>query len=179
MDRFVERLVGEVLEKYGSDKTRLMDMLWEVQRARGHISEDAIAALAKGLNMSVPDVGETVTFYHFFRTKPFAQHVIYLADTVIARMNGYDDVRAALIEATGADFGVHDSTGQFGLDVGSDASNRFEDGLAVHGASGSRCRLSATVVRNVASASISSRPSNWYFERRVASTSNPTSGPFS
>ena len=116
MDRFVERLVGVVLEKYGSDKTRVMDMLWEVQRARGHISDDAIAALAKGLNMSVPDVGETVSFYHFFRTKPFAQHVIYLADTVIARMNGYDEVRAALIEATGADFGVHDGTGQFGLD---------------------------------------------------------------
>ena len=116
MDRFVERLVGEVLERHGSDRTRLMDMLWEVQRARGHISEDAIAALAKGLNMSVPEVAETVTFYHFFRTAPFAQHVIYLADTVIARMKGYDEVRAALIAATGADFGVPDSTGQFGLD---------------------------------------------------------------
>ena len=116
MDRFVERLVEQVLDRYGADRTRLMDMLWEVQRARGHISEDAIAALAAGLNMSVPDVAETVTFYHFFRTKPFAQHVIYLADTVIARMNGYDEVRAALIEATGADFGVTDPTGQFGLD---------------------------------------------------------------
>ena len=105
MDRFVERLVGEVLQRFDHDRTRLMDMLWEVQRARGHISEDAIAALAKGLNMSVPDVGETVTFYHFFRTKPFAQHVIYLADTVIARMKGYDEVRAALIEATGAESG--------------------------------------------------------------------------
>ncbi|HCQ67020.1 MAG TPA: NADP oxidoreductase [Rhodobacteraceae bacterium] len=116
MDRFVERLVAEVLDRFGSDRTRLMDMLWEVQRARGHISEDAIAALARGLDMSVPDVAETVTFYHFFRTAPFAQHVIYLADTVIARMNGYDEVRAALIAATGADFGVHDGTGQFGLD---------------------------------------------------------------
>ena len=116
MDRFVERLVGEVLERHGADRTRLMDMLWEVQRARGHISQDAIAALAKGLGMSEPDVAETVTFYHFFRTAPFAQHVIYLADTVIARMKGYDAVRAALIEATGANFGVHDATGQFGLD---------------------------------------------------------------
>ena len=116
MDRFVERLVSEVLERHGADRTRLMDMLWEVQRARGHISQDAIAALAKGLNMSEPDVAETVTFYHFFRTKPFAQHVIYLADTVIARMHGYDAVRQALIDATGANFGVTDPTGQFGLD---------------------------------------------------------------
>ncbi|MCB1331515.1 MAG: NAD(P)H-dependent oxidoreductase subunit E, partial [Maritimibacter sp.] len=54
MDRFVERLVGEVLERHGADRTRLMDMLWEVQRARGHISQDAIAALAKGLGMSEP-----------------------------------------------------------------------------------------------------------------------------
>jgi len=115
MDDFVERLVREVLDRYGSDRTRLMDMLWEVQRARGHISEDAIAGLAQGLDMSVPDVSETVTFYHFFRTTPFAGHVIYLADTVIARMKGYDGVRAALIEATGADFGGHDPAGRFAL----------------------------------------------------------------
>ena len=116
MDRFVERFVGEVLDKYGADRTRLMDMLWDVQREHGHISQEAIAALAKGLDMSAPDVGETATFYHFFRTEPLAQHVIYLADTVIARMNGYDEVRAALIEATGADFGASDPSGQFGLD---------------------------------------------------------------
>lgn len=115
MDRFVEHPVGEILDRYGSDRTRLMDMLWEVQRAFGHISQDSMAALAQGLDMSVPDVAETVTFYHFFRTAPVARHAIYLADTVIARMKGYDDVRAALIEATGADFGVADSSGQFEL----------------------------------------------------------------
>lgn len=115
MDRFAEHPVGEILDRYGSDRTRLMDMLWEVQRAFGHISQDSMAALARGLDMSVPDVAETVTFYHFFRTAPVARHAIYLADTVIARMKGYDGVRAALIEATGADFGVPDPSGQFGL----------------------------------------------------------------
>lgn len=52
------------MKHYDSDKTRLMDILWDIQNQQGYISEEAIASLAEGLNMSRDDVRETLSFYH-------------------------------------------------------------------------------------------------------------------
>ena len=107
--------VQSILNRYDSDKTRLMDILWDVQNTQGYISDEAIASMAEGLNMSGYDVRETLTFYHFFHDKPFGKHKVFLSDTVIARVNGYDEVHDALEKATGCTFGSVDSSGTFGL----------------------------------------------------------------
>ena len=107
--------VQTIVNHYGSDKTRLMDMLWDVQNQQGYISDEAIAQLADGLNMSSDDVRETLTFYHFFLDKPFGKHQVYLCNTVIAKMNGYHDVRKALEQEIGCAFNSIDDSGTFGL----------------------------------------------------------------
>jgi [NiFe] hydrogenase diaphorase moiety large subunit len=107
--------IRQILEHYHSDKTRLMDMLWDLQREDGYISDAAVASLAEGLNLSALDVRETLSFYHFFHDRPFGKHKIYLANSVIAKMNGYDDVRNALEQETGCTFGGVDASGTFGL----------------------------------------------------------------
>ena len=107
--------IQTILDNYHQDKTRLMDMLWDVQHQQGYIPEQAIALLAKGLKMSPDDVKETLSFYHFFLDKPFGKHQVYLCDTVIAKMKGHAEVRKALEEATGAAFGGVDSSSTFGL----------------------------------------------------------------
>lgn len=107
--------IQSILAGYDQDKTRLMDMLWDVQNQQGYISEEAVTQLADGLKMSSDDVRETLTFYHFFLDKPFGKHQIYLCNTVIAKMNGYDKARQALEQATGCSFGGVDNSGTFGL----------------------------------------------------------------
>ncbi|MCF6353904.1 MAG: NAD(P)H-dependent oxidoreductase subunit E [Candidatus Polarisedimenticolaceae bacterium] len=107
--------IETILEYYNLDKTRLMDILWEVQQQQGFVSSEAVEALSKGLNMSSHDIRETLTFYHFFLDGPSGKHKIYLADTVIARMCGYAEVRAALEQACGCAFGAVDESGAFGL----------------------------------------------------------------
>ncbi len=107
--------IQSILERYNSDKTRLMDILWDVQNQDGYISDDAVAAMAAGLNMSADDVRETLTFYHFYHDRPTGTYKIYLSDTVIARMNGYDDVLAALEQEVGCSLGSEDESGTFGL----------------------------------------------------------------
>jgi len=104
-----------LLERYNSDKTRLMDMLWDVQNQQGYISDEAIASLAKGLNMSGDDVRETLSFYHFFKDRPFGKHKVYLCNTVIAKMTNYDEVRTALEQEINTSFGNVDDSGLFGL----------------------------------------------------------------
>ncbi len=107
--------VQSIIVRYQSDKTRLIDMLWDIQQQFGYISDEAVVTLSELLNMSCPDVRETITFYHFFHDRPFGQHKIYLSNTVIARMNGYDEVRIALEKEAGCSFGCVDSSGLFGL----------------------------------------------------------------
>lgn len=106
--------IAAMLEGHGRDRTGLLDMLWDVQRRIGYIPPEAAAAIADRLALSVEDVLETATFYHFFHTAPAGHNRIYLSNTVIAKMCGYDDVYAALERETGVRFGDHASA-EFGL----------------------------------------------------------------
>ena len=111
----MNKKIRALLKQHNSDKTRLMDMLWDIQNQQGYISEEAVASLAEGLNMSCDDVRETLSFYHFFKDRPFGEHKIYLCNTVIAKMGNYDEVRAALEQEIGTSFGHVDDSGMFGL----------------------------------------------------------------
>jgi [NiFe] hydrogenase diaphorase moiety large subunit len=104
-----------MLARYGNDRTRLLDMLWELQWQHGHIPSASLPPLAAGLNLSVPDVVETASFYHLFRLEPMGKHCFYLCNSVLAKLNGYDAVREALERETGAHFGVPNPDGLFGL----------------------------------------------------------------
>lgn len=102
------------LRRYGRDRTELLHILWDIQNADGYISSDAARLVSDWLGMSVEDVLETATFYHFFHTTPSGRYRIYLSDNVIAKMSGYDAVHDALESETGARFG-HSGNAEFGL----------------------------------------------------------------
>ncbi|MDD1780713.1 NAD(P)H-dependent oxidoreductase subunit E [Enterovibrio sp. ZSDZ35] len=107
--------VEALLSRYLYRRERLIDMLIAIQETEGFISDSSVNALASGLNLSPLDVRETLSFYHFLHDSPAGKNTIYLADTVIARMKGYDDVKAALEDATGCQFGEVSEDGAFGL----------------------------------------------------------------
>jgi len=107
--------IQSILQKYSFNKTRLMDILWDIHNKEGYISDDAVALLSEFLNMSKIDIRETSSFYHFFHDKASGHYRMYLADTVIAKMNGYQEVYKTLEEEAGCEFGTTDKTGKFGL----------------------------------------------------------------
>jgi len=111
----MNKKIQTILEQHRSDRTRLIDMLWEVQRQHGYIPDEAVSELAEGLNMSCGDIRETSSFYHFFHDQPTGKYRIYLSDTVISRMNGYPEVRDALEQAAGTRMGTVDPSQTFGL----------------------------------------------------------------
>ena len=108
-------VADRLLAVHGRDRSRLLDILWELQRRHGHLPEPELAAVAEGMGTTIGDVRQTASFYHLFRQRPAGRHVLYLADTVLARMHGYADVVAALEQETGAPLGGVDPTGTFGL----------------------------------------------------------------
>ena len=69
-----------------------------IHSARGSTAGCGLANLTDG------DVLETASFYHFFHTTPSGRYRIYLSNTAIAKMHGYQQVSDALERETGAKF---------------------------------------------------------------------------
>ena len=108
-------LIADIVARYAADRRRLLDMLWDVQDAHGYLPQEDLAELAEAVGLSPVEVWSTATYYHFFHDKPAGTHQIYLADTVVAKLGGYDEVLDALQRETGATLGGTDPSGQFGL----------------------------------------------------------------
>jgi [NiFe] hydrogenase diaphorase moiety large subunit len=107
--------IDTMLRRYRYDGTRLIDILWDVQHLYGHIPDELLPQIATALNRSPLDLVETASFYHFFHSKPSGRHRIYLSNTVIAKMSGFQAVYDALEQETGVRFGETDEAGMFGL----------------------------------------------------------------
>jgi [NiFe] hydrogenase diaphorase moiety large subunit len=107
--------VKSILEKYGNDQTRLMDILHDIQGAEGYISDTAVSEIADGLNLSEADVVQTISFYHFFSQKPRGKYNIYLNDSAAANLMGRAEVAAAFESAAGCRFGEVTPDGLIGL----------------------------------------------------------------
>ena len=106
--------IATILDRYGQDRTELMDILWDIQHSHGYIPAEAASAVAGRLGLAPEDVMETASFYHFFHSTPSGRYRIYLSNTVIAKMRGYQQVYEALERETGTQFGGPGSA-DFGL----------------------------------------------------------------
>lgn len=107
--------VKQILKQYGSDRNRLMDILIDIQEQLGYIPKDAIVLLAANLGMSQVDVEQTISFYHFFSTKPRGKYAIYLNDSAVARMFGYESVKKTFESEAGIKIGQVSEDGLIGL----------------------------------------------------------------
>ncbi len=80
------------LEKYNYDRGRLLDMALYIQEQERYVSPASVHSLAVGLNISHADVERTISFYHFLSLTPLAKYNIYLNNSAIAILMGYQEV---------------------------------------------------------------------------------------
>ena len=108
--------VKSIVEKYKSDKTRLMDILLDIQASENYVSQDSIVEIARLLDISQASVEETVSFYHFFSRKPTGKYSVYLNNSLVSKMMGFNEVKKAFEKETGVKFGSSiTANGQIGL----------------------------------------------------------------
>lgn len=107
--------VKSIVDMYGKDATRLMDIFHGLMKEKGCVSDADMVDIAAQLNMSKVDVEQTLSFYHFFAKDPIGKYVIYLNDSLVAKMMGRAEVASAFEKATGAKFGGVSDDGLFGL----------------------------------------------------------------
>jgi [NiFe] hydrogenase diaphorase moiety large subunit len=107
--------VQNIIRKYHDDKTRLMDILLEIQAEFNCIPAEAIETIAGKLNMSKMDVQQTLSFYHFFTNEPTGKYTVYLNDSAVAMMMGREDIAKAFEEEAGTQFGSVSEDGLIGI----------------------------------------------------------------
>ena len=71
-------VVQEVIASLRYNPGALLPILHGVQDALGYIPADAVAAIAKALNLSRAEVHGVISFYHYFRDTPPGKHTIHL-----------------------------------------------------------------------------------------------------
>jgi [NiFe] hydrogenase diaphorase moiety large subunit len=112
--------VDDIVQAYGSDRTRLMDIVIAVQQRFGHVDDDAVQGIAEALGMHRVDIEEMVSFYAFFDREPKGRNRIRLSKTPISFMKGARAVAEAFERALGVKVGGTSADGAFTLQWTSD-----------------------------------------------------------
>jgi [NiFe] hydrogenase diaphorase moiety large subunit len=110
----------DLLASFGADRSRLMDVVIEIQRRFGYVSDDAVGIIAAGLGIHAVEVNETVSFYAFLDRRPRGRHRVRLSKTPVSIMHGATTVAEAFEQALGVSVGETTADGAFTLEWTSD-----------------------------------------------------------
>jgi len=91
-----EVLIHELVEKHGKTRNALMPVLQGVVAQEKFLSEDAMIAVARELDLSAADVYGTASFYTFLDTKPRGKNIIRICKTISCHMQGKEAIIRAI-----------------------------------------------------------------------------------
>jgi [NiFe] hydrogenase diaphorase moiety large subunit len=111
----MESFIDKTVRKYDSKTDRLLDILIDIQNKFHSISEEALGMLSKRIDLSVPELKDTMSFYHFFHAKPAGKIIIYADNSAISNMAGGSQILECLSSELNCPVGGTDPEGIFGL----------------------------------------------------------------
>jgi len=111
----IQEFVKDQAEKHGRDRTSLMPILQAVIHSERYLSEEAMVAIAKELDLSTADVFGTASFYTFMDTVPRGKNIIRICKTITCHMKGKDEIIETLEDMLKIKIGGTTSDGLFSL----------------------------------------------------------------
>ena len=90
-DRFSDE-VHDIMSRYPVKRSALLPLLNLAQREEGYVSESAMREIAKILDLTPPQVFETVTFYTMFNLKPIGKFHLQVCKSLMCALVGSDNV---------------------------------------------------------------------------------------
>jgi [NiFe] hydrogenase diaphorase moiety large subunit len=112
----LKTLVRQACSDAGNDRARMMDIVRAVQAKMGCVSSEAMDLIAAETGTHRVEVEGVVSFYAFLSARPKGNVVIRLCNDIIDRMNGGDDVAAAIAAELGIGFGETTPDGRISLE---------------------------------------------------------------
>ena len=79
----MKSVVAEVCCRYGNTRTRLMDIVRDIQETLGYVPREAFDLIAKGANTHRVEVESVISFYAFLSEQKKGEIVIGLGDAII------------------------------------------------------------------------------------------------
>jgi len=116
MSTNLEAYVKDVCQKYGGDRTRMMDIVRDVQNECGCVSSQALDLIAKEVDTHRVEVESVVSFYAFLSERKKGQVVVRLCDDIIDAQQGADRVEQAFTEELGIAIGETSEDGTVSLE---------------------------------------------------------------
>ena len=94
-----------LVEKYGVERSSLLQILQDVQRKHNHISDFAQQEIARLLSIHPVEVNSVISFYSFLHSEPQGRNTIKLCRTISCDMAGKQKIEDALTRELGISFG--------------------------------------------------------------------------
>jgi formate dehydrogenase subunit gamma len=91
----------EIIADLAALEGATLPMLHALQRAFGHVPDEAVPLVAEALNMSRAEVHGCLTFYHDFHRQPPGRHVLKLCRAEACQAVGADQLHAQVLAELG------------------------------------------------------------------------------
>ncbi len=111
----MQEFIFKTVNKYKRNPSRLLDIFWDIQDQYRYVSLEALCLLEHELGVSVPQLKDCLTFYHFFDDHPAGKQKIYLDISAIAEINGNPEIIQAFEQALNCKMNSVDPSGNIGL----------------------------------------------------------------
>jgi [NiFe] hydrogenase diaphorase moiety large subunit len=108
-------VIAKVVQEYGKDPHRLMDIVRGVHEQAGYLSDDAVDGIAKALGVHRVQVADMASFYTFFDREPAGKCTIRLSNCVVDQMHGMEAVVKAFEKELGIAIGETTPDGMISL----------------------------------------------------------------
>lgn len=116
MNETLANEVQRICTSCDNDRTRMMDIVRQVQEQFGCVCNEALELIAKQVNVHRVEVESVVSFYSFLSNKPKGRVIIRLCDDIIDEMRGSKAVADALRDELGIEFGQTTPDGKITLE---------------------------------------------------------------
>jgi NADH:ubiquinone oxidoreductase subunit E len=103
----------KIKSRYPNPQGALLPLLNLAQEIRGHVDPDAMAAVAKELDLSPTYVRGVATFYTMYNKQPVGDYLIQVCTNVACNLCGADEVMEAFLHGAGVEPGEISFDGAF------------------------------------------------------------------
>ncbi len=105
----------EETHHYEQPQAASIEALKIVQRRHGWVPDGAIAAIARVLGIGPGEVEGVATFYSLIFRQPVGRHVVLVCDSSSCFLTGFDELKQALVNQLGIDYGQTTEDDRFTL----------------------------------------------------------------
>lgn len=114
VEKHKEKIAG-IIARYAEKRGALLPLLWLAQEEQGHVSEEAMKEIAGLLDLTPPQVFETVTFYTMYNRRPIGKYHIQVCRSLMCALVGTDNLLGWIHAKLGIKIGQTTPDGLFTL----------------------------------------------------------------